>query len=87
MTAETLAPRSQIRRDTPVYPQEVPGDTWQAEAMKIGCQDFVAPYFCRHHLHSNHHANLNTACDLWHVSAFPSLTLHTYLVSFTRTAS
>ena len=30
------------RRDTPVPASEVPGDGWEADALKIGCQDFVA---------------------------------------------
>ena len=30
------------RRDTPVPASQVPGDGWEADALKIGCQDFVA---------------------------------------------
>ncbi len=30
------------RRDPPVPASQVPGDGWEADALKIGCQDFVA---------------------------------------------
>lgn len=30
------------RRDPPVPASQIPGDDWEADALKIGCQDFVA---------------------------------------------
>ena len=33
---------SLTRREVPLHPGQVPGNTWEAEALKIGCQDFVA---------------------------------------------
>ena len=30
------------RRDKPIPASQVPGDGWEADALKIGCQDFIA---------------------------------------------